>query len=56
MSIELSQPEIDLLKAVLEKELEDVRSEFHHAQVFDYREALKRREGLVRTLLDKLSA
>ncbi len=56
MAIELSQPEKELLKAVLEKELEDVRSEYHHTQVHEYKGALKEREELVRVLLVKLSA
>lgn len=56
MAIELSQPEKDLLTAVLEKELGDVRSEFHHTQDLEYKGALKAREELVRGLLDKLSA
>lgn len=55
MAIELNQPEKDLLKSMLEKELEDVRSQFHHAQVFDYKERLKARESLIRGLLDKLA-
>jgi len=55
MAIELVDVEKDLLKAMLEKELEDIRSEFHHTQAFDYKESLKERENLVRGLLEKLS-
>lgn len=55
MAIELDQSEKDLLKAILEKELEEVRSEFHHTQAFDYKESLKEREAAVRGLLEKLS-
>jgi hypothetical protein len=56
MGIELSQREKDLLNAILRKELEDVRSEFHHTQAFEYKESLKEREAAVRGLLDKLTA
>ncbi len=56
MAIELTKQEKDLLVAMLEKELEDIRSEFHHTQGFDYKESLKGREALVRALLDKLAA
>ena len=55
MAIELSQQEKDLLTAILQKELEDIRSEFHHTQAFDYKETLKGREAAVRGLLDKLA-
>jgi hypothetical protein len=56
MAIELSKAEKDLLAAVLQKELGDIRSEFHHTQALDYRESLKQRESLVRALLEKLAA
>ena len=56
MAIELSQPEKELLTALLEKELEDVRSELHHTQGHDYRDSVKEREKVVRGLLVKLEA
>ena len=37
MAIELSKPEKELLAAILEKELEDVRSELHHTQDHEYK-------------------
>jgi hypothetical protein len=55
MAIDLSKPEQELLVALLETELDDVRSELHHTQAFDYKETLKDREGLVRGLLAKLT-
>jgi hypothetical protein len=55
MAIELSRLEKDLLTAILQKELEDIRTEFHHTQAFDYKESLKEREAVVRGLLDKLA-
>jgi hypothetical protein len=54
MSIELSAAERELLASILEKELAEIRSEFHHAQVHDYKDGLKAREALVRGLLDRL--
>jgi len=56
MDINLSDPEKELLTDILERELEDVRSEFHHTQAFDYRERLKERESRVRGLLTKLAS
>jgi hypothetical protein len=56
MAIDLSRAEKDLLTAILNKELGDIRSEFHHTQDHDYKESLKRREAEVRGLLDKLAA
>jgi hypothetical protein len=56
MAIELSKPEKALLTTILEKELEEVRSELHHTQDHDYRDNVKEREKLVRDLLAKLKA
>ena len=54
MAIDLSKPERELLATILEKELEEIRSEFHHAEVHDYKESLKAREALIRGLLDRM--
>jgi len=56
MDIELNKPERELLASILEKELEDVRSEQHHTRAHNYREDLKEREALVRGLMAKLAA
>jgi len=56
MAIELTPQEKDLLTTMLQKELGDIRSEFHHAQNHEYKESLKAREGLIRGLLDKFCA
>ncbi|HOW86335.1 MAG TPA: hypothetical protein P5119_10100 [Candidatus Aminicenantes bacterium] len=56
MAIDLSRPEQEFLVALLQEELDEVRSEFHHTQAFDYKETLKEREALVRGLLAKLKA
>ncbi len=56
MAIDLSKKEKDLLATILEKELEEVRSELHHTQDHDYKDNVKEREKLVRDLLAKLKA
>jgi len=56
MHIDLSQPETELMAGLLEKELDEIRSELHHTQGHDYKERLKEREQLVRGLLAKLNA
>jgi hypothetical protein len=55
MVIDLSPIEAELLASLLEKELDDIRSELHHTRGHDYKENLKVREGLVRGLLAKLA-
>jgi len=54
MAIDLSETERELLASLLEKELEDVRSELHHTQGHDYKDTLKAREALVRGLLARV--
>jgi hypothetical protein len=56
MAIDLSEPERELLAALLEKELEDIRSELHHTQGHDFKDTLKEREALVRGLLARMRA
>jgi hypothetical protein len=55
MDIELSNPEKDLLVSLLDKELEEVRSEFHHTDAYEFREGLRCREELLRGILTKLA-
>lgn len=54
MPIDLSQQEKEIVTGLLEKELEDIRSELHHTQGHDYKDTLKERELLVRGLLAKI--
>jgi hypothetical protein len=56
MPMELSSLETELLVNLLEKELEEIRSERHHTQGHGYKDTLKERELLVRGLLAKLKA
>jgi hypothetical protein len=56
MVIEMSPTEKELLTTILEKELEEVRSEFHHTRDHEYKDTVQEREKLVRSLLKKLAA
>lgn len=54
MPIELSAQEREMIAGLLEKELEDVRSELHHTRSHEYKDGLKEREKAVRELMAKL--
>ena len=54
MPFELDPREKEILTGLLEKELEEVRSELHHTRGHDYKDSLREREKLVRALLAKL--
>lgn len=56
MHVSLSRAEKDLLANLLGTELEEIRSEFHHAKNHEYKESIKERESLVRGMLTKLAA
>jgi hypothetical protein len=54
MIIDLSQDEKNIVAGLLEKELDEIRSELRHTQGHDYKEGLKGREAQVRGLLASL--
>jgi len=54
--MEMTQAEKELLTGLLEKELDEIRSELHHTRGHDYKESIREREKLVRDLLAKLGA
>jgi len=56
MPIELSQEEKDLLVGLLEKEIEETRTEIRRTEGYDYKEGLKAREKRLRALLSRLRA
>jgi hypothetical protein len=56
MAIDLNESEREFLVSLLERELEDVRTELHHTQGHDYKDTLKAREALVRELLARVRA
>jgi hypothetical protein len=55
MPIDLTTTERELVKSLLDQELEDIRSELHHTQNHEYRDSLKEREQVIREVLAKLS-
>ena len=55
MPIDLSFLEREMVKSLLEKELEDIRSELHHTQSHEYKDNLKERERVIREVLARLS-
>jgi hypothetical protein len=54
--LELTEPEADLLREIVEEWLSDLRVEIGHADNLDYRERLKRQEAVLRDVLDRLGA
>jgi hypothetical protein len=56
MPIELTAVEKDLVKGVLEQELEDIRAELRRTENHEYRDNLKERERVIREVLAKLPA
>lgn len=55
MDLKLAEPETQLLKLLLVKELEETRVEMHHARNIDFKVGLEQREGLLRTLIGRIS-
>jgi hypothetical protein len=56
MPVELSPEEKDLLVGLLEREIEEIRTEIHHTRSYDYKDSLKEREKLLNGLLVRLKA
>lgn len=56
MNVELLDQEVELLRLLLTKELEETRVEERHARNIDYKAGLTAREGAIRTLLGRLEA
>lgn len=54
MPIELTREEKEMLVGLLEKELDETRTESRHTESHGYKEDLKDREKRVRDLLKKL--
>lgn len=54
MLLELAEPELDLLRMLLLKELEETRVEMHHARNIDFKAGLEAREGHLRALLGRI--
>jgi len=56
MQIALNDEERRVLLEVLNETLPDLREEVYKTDNFDYRAQLKRREALLKSLLERLSA
>ncbi len=54
MLLELANPEVDLLRLLLVKELEETRVEERHARNIEFKAGLEAREGQIRILLGRL--
>jgi hypothetical protein len=54
MKLELQDPESELLRLLLVKELEETRVEVRHARNIDYKANLSGREILLRGLLERM--
>jgi len=53
MIMELAEQEVDLLKLLLVKELEETRVEVHHARNMDFKLGLEAREANLKSLLNR---
>ena len=56
MQIVLNEEEKKVLAEILNEALPNLREEVYKTENFDYREQLKQRESVVRTLLSHLAA
>lgn len=56
MKIELTKEEIEFLNDLLRERLGDIKSEIHHAMSSKFREEIKRKETLLKNLLNKLAS
>jgi len=54
MLLELGNQEVDLLRLLLVKELEETRVEVRHARNIDFKAGLEAREGQIRVLLGRM--
>ena len=56
MQLELSPAEAQVLEEVLTRALGDLREEIYKSEVADYKAALKQREVIIQSLLQRLRA
>jgi hypothetical protein len=54
MQITITDEEKEVLKDVLDEVLPSLRGEVYKTESFDYREELKRREAIIKLLLERL--
>jgi hypothetical protein len=56
MQLDINSNEAEVLEEVLRRALGDVREEIYKAEVADYKTALKQREVVIESLLERLRA
>ncbi|MEJ2368192.1 MAG: hypothetical protein P8Z49_07560 [Acidobacteriota bacterium] len=54
MEVTFTEQELDLLKRILDSSLRQLRQEVHHTRDSEYREQLKHRENVLRSILEKV--
>ena len=54
MELTLEPPEIELLRAILDESLRDLKYEIANTDNLEYKHRLKERQALLRSILDKL--
>lgn len=54
MHLELSQEDLLLLKALLDKERGEIGVEIHHCRTHDYKDFLKQSEKQIEALLERI--
>ena len=55
-TVMLTDQEFEYLRELLQREVPNLREEIHHTDDHDYREFLKERELLVKSLVEKIGA
>jgi len=56
MRLEMNPEEVDLVKMLLTKDIEETRVEVHHAKNIDYKTHLQAREKVLLSLFDRLKS
>jgi len=56
MRLEMNPEEVDLVKMLLTKDIEETRVEIHHAKNIDYKTHLQAREKVLLSLFDRLKS
>jgi hypothetical protein len=56
VQLEIKPNEAEVLEEILRRALGDLREEIYKAEVADYKAALKQREAIVVSLLERLAA
>lgn len=55
MELTLTAEEAEFLRALLQRELGELREEVYHAEVTEFKKGLKEEEKILRSLLDRMA-